>query len=176
VGAHLDTVPQAPGAVDNAAGVGIVLELARLAALERTPLPIVFIAFGAEESRIPSGGLHGSRAYVSVLNARERRAIGVMVSIDRLGTGSRVPVCVSRSSARSVARRFLDAARRVAVPAYECSNGSSDHASFSAAGIPAVRMGPDNFAEYHTPRDVLSIFVPAQAARVGRLLWEALST
>ena len=32
VGAHLDTVPQAPGAEDNASGVAVLLELARLAA------------------------------------------------------------------------------------------------------------------------------------------------
>jgi hypothetical protein len=68
----------------------------------------------------------------------------------------------------------MDAARREGVPAYQCTNGSSDHAPFSAAGIPAVRIGPDNFAEYHTERDVPAIFVAAQAARAGVLLWSAL--
>ena len=176
VGAHLDTVPQAPGAVDNAAGVGIVVELARLTALEPTPLPIVFVAFGAEESRGETGGLHGSRKYVESLSSAERRAIAYMVAIDRVGTGSRVPVCVSRASALSLQRRFLDTARRIGVPAYGCTNGSSDHASFSAAGIPAIRIGPDNYAEYHTARDVFSIFVPAQAARAGAFLWQVLRT
>jgi Zn-dependent M28 family amino/carboxypeptidase len=174
IGAHLDTVPQAPGAVDNAAGIGIMLELARLAASDETPLPVVFVAFGAEESRVPGGGLRGSREYVAALRGAERSAVGYMVAIDRIGTGSRVPVCVSRSSARPTARRLLRAAQRAGVPAHECTNGSSDHAPFSAAGIPAVRIGPDTYAEYHTARDVPAIFVPAQAGRAGALLWEAL--
>ncbi len=37
VGAHLDTVPQAPGAEDNASGVAVLLEVARLAARRRRP-------------------------------------------------------------------------------------------------------------------------------------------
>ena len=40
VGAHLDTVPQAPGAEDNASGVSVVLELARLAGAAPTQLPV----------------------------------------------------------------------------------------------------------------------------------------
>jgi hypothetical protein len=32
IGAHLDTVPQAPGAEDNASGISVMLELARMAA------------------------------------------------------------------------------------------------------------------------------------------------
>ena len=51
VGAHLDTVPQAPGAEDNASGIGVVLEVARLAAAAPTRLPVVFVAFAAEEPR-----------------------------------------------------------------------------------------------------------------------------
>ncbi|HSU34395.1 MAG TPA: M28 family peptidase, partial [Propionibacteriaceae bacterium] len=39
VGAHLDTVPVAPGAEDNASGVAVMLELARLAAAEPTDRP-----------------------------------------------------------------------------------------------------------------------------------------
>lgn len=42
IGAHLDTVPQAPGAVDNATGVAIVLGLARLSSLHTTRIPVVF--------------------------------------------------------------------------------------------------------------------------------------
>ena len=175
VGAHLDTVPQAPGAVDNAAGVGIVLELARLASTHAPSLPVVFVAFGGEEARVPNGGLHGSRAYVAALGASERRAISGAIAIDRLGTGDRVPVCTASDRGRVIATKLVDAARRAGVPTSEFSNASSDHVPFDAAGIPAVRIGPDEFPQYHTPQDVPSIFVPAQAARAGRLLWEALS-
>jgi Zn-dependent M28 family amino/carboxypeptidase len=175
VGAHLDTVPQAPGAVDNAAGVGIVLELARLASLERPRIPVVFVAFGGEEARVPNGGLHGSRAFVAALDTRQRRAIAGAIVIDRLGTGERVPVCTASTSSVTFARSLLDAARRARVPAFSCTNGTSDHVPFDGAGISAVRLGPDNFRQYHTPQDVPSIFVPAQALRAGRLLCAAVS-
>jgi hypothetical protein len=174
VGAHLDTVPQAPGAVDNAAGVGIVLELARLASLLPPRLPVVFVAFGAEEARVPNGGLHGSRAFVAALNARERRAIVGAVVIDRLGTGTRVPVCTASRSSVAFARSLLDAARRLRVPAFSCTNATSDHVRFDGAGMPAVRLGPDSFRQYHTPQDVPSILRPAQAGRAGSLVWELL--
>ena len=46
VGAHLDTVPQAPGAEDNASGVGVLLAAAQAVAGEDTRLPVAFVAFG----------------------------------------------------------------------------------------------------------------------------------
>ncbi len=174
VGAHLDTVPQAPGAVDNATGIGIMIELARLASLTPPPIPVVFIAFGGEEARVPNGGLHGSKAYVANLNATTRAAIVGAVAIDRVGTGDRVPVCIAAPRSSGFARRFLDAARRVDVPAISCWNTSSDHLPFERAGIRAIRIGPDEFPEYHTPRDLPTVLVSAQAQRAGALVWEAL--
>ena len=94
VGAHLDTVPQAPGAEDNASGVGVLLAAAEPAAVRRTRLPVVFVAFGAEEPRGPTDDDHhyGSRSYVAALGTAERRAVRGMVSLDRVGVGAVVPV------------------------------------------------------------------------------------
>jgi Zn-dependent M28 family amino/carboxypeptidase len=174
VGAHLDTVPQAPGAVDNATGIGIMIELARLASITPPQVPVVFIAFGGEEARVPNGGLHGSKAYVASLDAKTRAAVVGAVVIDRAGTGDRVPVCTAANASGAFASRFLAAARRVAVPVISCRNDSSDHLSFERVGIRAIRIGPDEFPEYHTPRDRPDIFVPDQAQRIGDLLWETL--
>jgi aminopeptidase S len=174
VGAHLDTVPQAPGAVDNATGVGIVIELARLAALSPPRVPVVFIAFGAEEARSPYGGLHGSKFYVSSLDGAERKAIVGMVAIDRVGTSSRVPVCTASERSRDFAQRFLIAARRAGIPTISCTNASSDHVPFANAGMDAVRIGPDDFRQYHTRQDVPSVLVEAQAERAGNVIWNFL--
>ena len=67
VGAHLDTVPQAPGAEDNASGVGVVLAVAEALQERRTRLPVMLVAFGAEEPRGDTDADHhyGSRAYVA---------------------------------------------------------------------------------------------------------------
>ena len=59
VGAHYDTTPDLPGASDNAGGVGVVMELARLYAERGSKRTLRFVAWGAEE-----GGLIGSRLAV----------------------------------------------------------------------------------------------------------------
>lgn len=63
IGAHYDTVPGSPGADDNASGVAVMLECARVLADTDRKRPLVFVGFDAEE-RQPEVGLHGSTAYV----------------------------------------------------------------------------------------------------------------
>lgn len=57
--AHMDTVPRSPGADDDASGVALVLEVARIMRFFDTQKSIRFILFNAEET-----GLTGSFAYV----------------------------------------------------------------------------------------------------------------
>ncbi len=172
VGAHLDTVPQAPGAEDNASGVGVVLAVASAAAAGRTRLPVVFVAFGAEEPRGAGDDAHhfGSRAYVASLAPAERRAVRAMVSLDRVGVGDRVPVG-SAGETDPVQRSLLAAARRADVPTIaEGGQRSSDHWSFVRAGLPGARLGSTPYAGYHDSGDVPAVVSRAQLERVGRLL------
>lgn len=172
VGAHLDTVPQAPGAEDNASGVGVVLAVASAAAVGRTRLPVVFVAFGAEEPRGLGDDAHhfGSRAYVASLRPAERRTVRAMVSLDRVGVGERVPVG-SAGETDPVQSSLLAAARRADVPTVaEGEQRSSDHWSFVRAGLPGARLGSTPYAGYHGPGDVPAVVSPAQLERVGRLL------
>lgn len=173
VGAHLDTVPQAPGAEDNASGTAVMLELARLAG-ERTPrLPVVFVAFGAEEPRGDGDALHhfGSRAYVAAMAAAERRNLTGMVSMDRVGVGDVVPVCTATSGAPTDRSRLLRTAARADIPAAACVNASSDHWSFQRAGLPGTRVGGTSYAAYHSAADLPGVVSPSQLGRVGRLMW-----
>ena len=172
VGAHLDTVPQAPGAEDNASGVGVLLAVAEAAAARRTRLPTVFVAFGAEEPRGPTDGNHhyGSRQYVDRLGPRERAAVRGMVSLDRVGVGDRVPVG-SAGDADPVQRALLAAARRAGTPVIaEGEQRSSDHWSFVRAGLPAARLGSTPYAGYHSAGDVPAVVSAAQLERVGRVV------
>lgn len=57
--AHYDSVPGCPGADDNASGLAVMLECARVLARNAPPLPVGFIAFNAEED-----GLLGSLDFV----------------------------------------------------------------------------------------------------------------
>jgi hypothetical protein len=174
VGAHLDTVPQAPGAEDNASGVAVLLETARLAVDGGTRLPVVWVAFGAEEPRGPGDEQHhfGSQAYVRRLGEDRRAALRGMVSLDRVGVPGRVPVCTGGRSPLRLRRGLLSAARAAGVPARACVNRTSDHWPFEKAGLTVARLGGIDYAGYHSSRDVASVVSPRQLDRVGRVLWQ----
>jgi aminopeptidase S len=179
VGAHLDTVPQAPGAEDNASGVAVLLEVARLTAGTPPPVPVVFVAFGAEEPRGAGDNRHhfGSRAYVAELDRAGRRALLGMISLDRVGVGARVPVCTGGLGPERVADRLARVASRLDISVRRCSdNRASDHWSFERAGLAAARIGSTPYPEYHSAADRISVVDRRQLSRVARLLNEALQT
>lgn len=173
VGAHLDTVAVAPGAEDNASGVAVVLELARMAAKAPTRHPVVFVAFGAEEPRGEGDDLHhfGSRAYVERMTGRQRRNLEAMVSLDRVGVGRVVPVCSGGLEPPTVRRALLRTAARIDVAAEPCENQASDHWSFDKAGLPSARLGSTPYDEYHSEADRPDVVRPAQLNHTGELMW-----
>jgi Iap family predicted aminopeptidase len=167
LGAHLDTVPQAPGAEDNASGVSVLLQAAQLTAARPLRLPVLFITFGAEEPRGDGDNRHhyGSRAYVA-----QRRAMRGMVSLDRVGVGDVVPVCSATDTQLATRNAVRAAAARVGVPTRACVNRSSDHWSFVRAGLPGARIGSTPYAAYHSARDLPDVVDPAQLARVSKVV------
>ena len=173
--AHLDTVPVAPGAEDNASGIAVMLELARMAAAASPATPVRFIAFGAEEPRGSGDALHhfGSQQHVAKLSKSERRAIKGVVALDRVGVrASYVPVCSARTSGNKLRNQVRAAAKRVGVPTRSCSgNTTSDHWSYAKAGIPAIRLGSVPYAGYHSPADTPEVVDRRQLDRVGTVMW-----
>ena len=84
VGAHYDTVWLSPGADDNASGVAVLLELAKLLSGNRFEKTIRFVGFTNEEQPFADTDLMGSRVYSrSVFENREK--IRVMYSLEMLG-------------------------------------------------------------------------------------------
>lgn len=79
IGAHYDAVPGSPGADDNATGIAVLLEIARIFATETPRYPLRFIAFDMEEY-----GLCGSTAYATELAAK-REPLRLMISLEMLG-------------------------------------------------------------------------------------------
>jgi Zn-dependent M28 family amino/carboxypeptidase len=79
VGAHFDTVPGSPGADDNASGVAVLLELARLLSEAGANYPIRLVAFDLEEY-----GLLGSAAYARQLR-KQGQNLRLMLSLEMLG-------------------------------------------------------------------------------------------
>ena len=178
IGAHLDTVAVSPGAEDNASGVAVLLELARLLRRTAPELPVQLIAFGAEEPRGRGDAWHhfGSQQLVADLSRAERRGIVAMVSLDRVGVrAGYVPVCRAGAEGMGLRADLRRAGRRAGVPTRPCQNTSSDHWSYQKAGIPAVRIGSVPYPGYHSPGDVVAGIDRRQVDRVGRLMWSWLS-
>jgi aminopeptidase YwaD len=166
LGAHYDSVPAGPGANDNASGVGVVLEVARV---QRTPgLCVIF--FGAEEL-----GLFGSRHHV------QENLVGMarfMLNVDMAGRRDSAPLVIGDAG--------LTASILAATEGLGFRSGqfppfaSSDHVSFSSVGVPAVTMTSGDDDALHTPRDTferiepeaVAIFLQALNASVDALVAE----
>mgnify|MGYP002783603226 FL=1 len=86
VGAHYDTVYQSPGADDNASGVAVVLEVARLLA-QPTPRGLQLVLFDKEET-----GLLGSQAYVKKAKNIQKNLRGAVV-MDMVSYACYTPGC-----------------------------------------------------------------------------------
>jgi hypothetical protein len=90
LGAHFDTVAGTPGADDNASGVAVLLEVARLARRLPPPLPWVFIGFTCEEPPAFSTQAMGSRVYATRARQRHAKLLG-MLCLEMVGYYSQTP-------------------------------------------------------------------------------------
>lgn len=77
LGAHLDTVAGTPGADDNASGVAVLLEVARLARGLNLPRPWTFIGFTCEEPPASFTPAMGSWVYAHQARRRRDRILGM---------------------------------------------------------------------------------------------------
>lgn len=183
VGAHYDAVPGTPGADDNATGVAVLLELARMFAAEPTRYPLRLVAFDMEEY-----GLLGSADYAAQLK-QEQQPLRLMISLEMLGYRDITPgsqnyppplerfypnrgdfialignwrtirdlICISRSIRKvGVPSQWLPVPNRGLIVR---QTRQSDHAPFWDAGYPAIMVTDTAFMRnphYHKPTDTIS--------------------
>ena len=173
VGAHLDTVPTSPGAEDNASGIGALLAVAEAAAERRTRLPVVLIAFGAEEPRGRGDDDHqyGSRAYVASLTADERR---VAARHGRDGPGRRRHGGPGRAAWRTATRCAPSCSGPPAGPAYRRSRSPASAPATTgpscARGCRVSGSGARRTPATTPPTTSSRSSIPRQLARVARLV------
>jgi hypothetical protein len=173
VGGHMDTVPGSPGANDNASGVAVVLEVARLVAGKRPARWTKFVAFGAEE--YGSDGRHhvGSQAFVARLGRRGRHRLAGMVSVDMVAKLLGRPLIVGTAGIGPtvVARTLVRKARQAGVRAtYRTTCDCSDNGPFERAGIPAAFAWSGPEPNYHSPGDTVRSISRRSLRRTGRVI------
>ena len=177
--AHYDTVPGSPGAADNAASVGILLELARALAA-RPPARPVLLAFTAAEET----GLAGARALAARLLAGGP-PIGLAVSLDMVGA-SRTALnglsgLLGRPWLEWIAARVEESGADVEVPIphrvvsrLAPSAERSDHGAFTERGLPGFHLygrGAERiYLAYHTAWDLPGRLDAAAIDSAGRLV------
>jgi hypothetical protein len=144
--AHTDSVPGAPGAIDNASGVGVIVALAgRLRAI-RPYCDVWLVATGAEERPYTGQADHlGARRLVKHLRSERRaRRLRYALSLDMVGLGGRFQLRSPRGAPRrSVERQVLAAGRRRSVRLRwlpDSGTGNSDHREFEMDGLPGLAM------------------------------------
>jgi hypothetical protein len=158
--AHTDTVPPAPGADDNASGVGTLVAFGDALAAGAPPrCDVWLVATGAEERIYTGSPDHlGALAVVRRLRRLHRfRDVAYGLSLDEVGRDRsfwlRSPAAAPRPG---IERALLRAARRAGVRVTwvrDESTGNSDHRELALAGLPAMKLGVRDDPLRHTAAD-----------------------
>ncbi|GMU80171.1 MAG: hypothetical protein AMXMBFR47_00420 [Planctomycetota bacterium] len=90
LGAHYDTVPETPGADDNASAVAVLLETARLLAGRGTRRTVRFVAFACEEPPHFYTQEMGSHVHAKGCRERGEKLVG-MLCLEMVGYYSDAP-------------------------------------------------------------------------------------
>lgn len=164
VGGHHDTVPAAPGALDNASGSATVLELARAFAADGLDPGLCFATFGAEES-----GLFGSKAMAEQFQ-EEGALPKVMVNLDMTALGENIEL-IGDPDLQRKASVIAQGLQIAAAPSQLGANFGSDHQSFQEQGVPVIFLTTSELGNFHTPGDIMSSLDPAALQRCGDLAY-----
>jgi hypothetical protein len=206
IGAHYDTVRGSPGADDNASGVAVLLELARLLRGAELDQPLHLVAFANEEAPFFGTAAMGSLQYAHTARERGDDIVG-MISLEMLGYYSDEPgsqsyppllghfypdrgnfvAFVGNLRARQLVLQAIAAFREhadvpsegLAAPDLMRDVLRSDHWAFQQMGYPAIMLTDTaNFRNpyYHGPGDTADRLDYETMARLTVSLARAIET
>ena len=145
--AHADTTPNAPGANDNASGLGVVAAIAGRLRRIGPACDTWLVATGAEE-RVYTGSPDHLGALALARRARSHggeRRLRWALSLDEVGRDRpfwlRSPAAGPRPRVEGA---LLRAGRRARVPVSwvrDETGGNSDHREFELLGLPGAKLG-----------------------------------
>jgi Iap family predicted aminopeptidase len=159
ISAHYDSWYICPGAHDNANGVAVMLDLARILRDFQSPRSFEFLAVGVEEL-----GLFGSYHHAAA-HRDELAAVTAVLNLDSLCCyqGDKSLLCNGHPALAEFCRRLL-AGMLPDVNVNTRINCYSDHFPFFLQGVPAMHFlawGRDFYSAYnHTAYDTLDKVTP----------------
>ncbi|MFZ5949166.1 MAG: M28 family metallopeptidase, partial [Candidatus Rifleibacteriota bacterium] len=159
---------------DNGSGSAGVIALARM--LKKSGLQpaatIKFVLFLGEEQ-----GLYGSKGYVKMLSAEEKKQIKAVLNLDMIGFDAVAPLSImieTNSFNRPMVEKMQELAEKYAEFSIRTSFNAwgSDHAPFLQQKIPAVLTIESEYSSnpnYHQVTDLIESINPDLCANILRL-------
>ena len=175
--AHYDGLGRAPdgtlypGANDNASGVAMMLEIARMWQEQefRPKRTIIFVAWAGGERRLEADVDRFMRAKRGFIGAYRVAAIVELIGV---GAGEGEEILLDRSTSDRLKELFQKAARRVGVEA--TTRGRGIHDDYSLYPYPDGKLAQITLTwegsglHAHTPRDTVENIDPEKLRKMGR--------
>ena len=161
------------GADDNASGIAVLLELARLLGQGYQPdRTIIFVAFTGEES-----GLLGSKYFIAHPGNYTAKKIIGMINLDTVGRLENRKILIINSNSASEWKHIAMGVGFVTGIEYELVSqdlDASDQVSFVNAGVPAIQIFSGPTTDYHRPSDTADKIDAAGMVKIATFTREAL--
>jgi hypothetical protein len=162
-----------PGADDNASGVAVMLETARMiAGTHRPARTVIFVATSAEE-----WGLRGARRYIQSMQQWPANDAISVVSIDavgRLSQGRLLALGTGTATEWIHIARGIGFTTGVSATAVKEDPGGSDQVPFHELGVPGIQLTTGPHDDYHRPGDSADKIDADGMVQVATWLREAL--
>lgn len=156
-----------PGAADNASGVAVVLEAARILSTARPPGVGLSVALLDAEEVGALGSAHHSQ------RLRTTDARPLIINVDGAGLLDQAAAVEAGGPAHALLALLDQAGRHTGVPLV-AGPVASDNRRYAAAGLAAVGIGA-GMGGYHSPADTPDRVDPHTLAAVARLVVAAVS-
>jgi aminopeptidase YwaD len=162
--AHLDTMHNTPGAIDNAAGVAVLLALAEGIATCDLSLGLEWIVVNGEEN----GGL-GDAEYL-----RRRRdslaQVLAVINVDGVGGVLGVNSLTVMEASQALREQIAQVHQRYPGVVWVDPWYESDHSAFLSRGVPCIPLSSVGVANNHLPSDTVEWISQAKLGEVVALI------
>jgi TonB family protein len=149
-----DTVLFYPGADDNASGVAVMLEVAKMIKAQafKFKRTVIFAAFGAEERGMLGSWYFANRGF------GQKDKISLMINLDMVGRGQKgdglhVYTIMPHAELVTLLKDVADQPLMVTPSIHTTPYFPSDHQVFSSEGIPVALFTTGLHRDYHSLRD-----------------------
>jgi Zn-dependent M28 family amino/carboxypeptidase len=173
IGAHYDCATDSKGAINNASGAGVLLELARDFAKRRLQPTLKFAFFGGNRPGIKDqkARLLGASRFVDLLGTMDKKEIVGMISIDSVGAGDILALRTQETGLQRLKDKLATYADESSVPVQRMkATDDSDNIPFEDAEVPAVWIEWCLAGGVLPPGEAVASVSPQKEEAVGKLV------